>query len=157
MGVISLLAYPLFYYPGANTSAEYSAGDKCAICDLVLRRSEPFIQWKVAWLTIFNTYSYIFIQFLSKIFHQHCLKQHSLRHIDWQKSRHHGNPSCHFLAEYSAADVTLYDVSGSDSLCAGRIPLLRMRSGYYSRIFSGTNSPPISDDVLAPTADCTSV
>ena len=41
--------------------------------------------------------------------------------------------------EYSAADVTLYDVSGSGSLSAGRIPLLRMRPGYYSRIFSGTN------------------
>ena len=49
--------------------------------------------------------------------------------ITAEDGRHHGNPSCHFLAEYSATYITLHDISGGGSLHAGRIPLLRMRHG----------------------------
>ena len=122
-----------------NTSMEYSASDKCAMCGLPLWCFAPSIQCNIALSTIFDAYSYIFLQFLPHLIYQHRLKQILLRHIDWQNGWHHRNSSCYFLAEYSAPYITLYDVSGSSNLCTGQISLLCMHHGYYSGLFSGMN------------------
>ena len=123
-----------------NTSAEYSVGDKCARCVPVLHWFKPSFQWNIASATIFKALSHLFLQFLLQFF-QHHLTQHSLHQLGWQNGRHHGNPSCHFLAEYSAADVTLYDVSSSGSLYVGQSGILHMHHGILFQNISSANRP----------------
>ena len=77
-------------------------------------------------LSIFNVFPCIFLHLLPQWIYQHCLKQLPLLHIDQQKGQYHWNPSCHFLAEYSAADITLSDISISGSLCTGQSHILCM-------------------------------
>ena len=68
-----------------------------------------------------------------------------LRQIARQNSWHNRNLWCHFLAEYSAADVTLYDVSSSGSLWQVEVAYCACVMDYYCRIFCSETGLRISE------------